>query len=319
MRSLRLTPSGLVQDDNYPIPEVSDHEALVRVSLAGICSTDLEIVKGYFGFQGVLGHEFVGKVVSAADPSWVGRRVVSSINFANPRSDEFAKFGFEHHPRRTVLGILGHDGAMADYVCVPMANLYEVPSELADEQAVFAEPLAAALRIRQQIIAGPDAKACVLGPGRLGMLVAKVLSLGGTEVVIAGRSDGSLQLARQWSLATARSDQLPDSSFDIVVDATGHPTGLEQAIRLTQPLGTLVLKSTFAETPRINLTKIVVDEITVVGSRCGPFAPALRMLAAAQVDVASLVDGKYPIEQAMQAFEHAARPGTRKILLRFDS
>ncbi len=319
MRALRFTGKELVQDNSRPIPDIASDEALVRVSLAGICSTDLEIAKGYFGFEGVLGHEFVGTVEATEHKEWFGKRVVSSINFANRHSPEFAEYGREHHPHRKVLGILGHDGAMADYVNVPVDNLFAVPEGLSDREAVFTEPLAAALRIRQQIIVDPSCPAVVLGPGRLGLLVAQVLALAGTTVTVIGRSDRSLELPRHLGFETRTVESISGERFDTVVDATGSPAGLRQAIELTKPLGTLVLKSTYAGAAEVDLTKIVVDEIRVVGSRCGPFAPALRMLAEKQVLVTPLIDSEYSIEDALRAFEHAARPGVRKVLLRMDS
>ena len=319
MRTLRFTGRELVQDDSRPVPDIATNEALVRVSLAGICSTDLEIAKGYFGFEGVLGHEFVGTVEQTQHEEWLGKRVVSSINFADTGSPEIAQYGLEHHPHRKVLGILGHDGAMADYVSVPVENLYAVPNSVTDEEAVFTEPLAAALRIRQQIVADPSSRIAVLGPGRLGLLVAQVLATAGTPVSVVGRSARSLELPRQLGLEARSVESVSNERFDIVVDATGSPAGLRQAIELTKPLGTLILKSTYAGAADVDLTKIVVDEIRLVGSRCGPFEPALRMLANKQVSVTPLIDAEYPIEEALQAFKHAAQPGVRKILLRIDS
>ncbi|MCR9295131.1 MAG: alcohol dehydrogenase catalytic domain-containing protein [bacterium] len=317
MHALRLTESGLVADNCLPIPTPSESEALIRVSLAGICSTDLEIAKGYFGFRGILGHEFVGTVERTQAGEWLGKRVVCSINFADLETQHDCRFGREHHPNRQVLGILEHDGAMADYVCVPVANLLEVPASVADREAVFTEPLAAALRICQQLTIDPDATICVIGPGRLGLLVAQVLSLTGGAVTVAGRSSASLELPNRMGIPTSMTEALADSSFDIVVDTTGNPDGLRLAIRLTRPLGQLVLKSTYAGAAEFDLTKIVVDEIRLIGSRCGPFAPALRLLASKRVDVVSLIDAEYSIQQALQAFQHAALPGMRKVLLTF--
>lgn len=315
MRAVRLTDQGLVLDNNYPKPTVGAGESLIRVTLAGICSTDLELIKGYFNFRGVLGHEFVGVVEQSSDPAWVGRRVVSTINFADPASAEFSEYGLEHHPRRTVLGIFARDGAMAEYVAVPTYNLLAVPDEVSDEQAVFTEPLAAALRIAEQIQLRPSQSIAVIGPGRLGLLVGQVLSMRGAEVTMLGRSAGSLELAQRIGLATGLVSDVVNSFFAITVDCTGSAEGLAQAIRITKPQGTLVLKSTYEGLASINLTKVVVDEIRIVGSRCGPFAPALRLLSRRQVDVQSLIDGHYSIDQAIEAFHHAAQRGVRKILL----
>lgn len=315
MRAVRLTDSGLLFDAEYPSPSVGPTEALIRVQLAGICSTDLELVKGYYNFRGVLGHEFVGVVEHCADSYWQGRRVVSSINFADPNSSNFAEYGLEHDPQRTVLGILGRDGAMADYVAVPVANLYEVPASVDDQRAVFAEPLAAALRIAEQMVLRPSQAVAVIGPGRLGMLVSQVLAARGTQVKLLGRNPASLQLAQRMHFETNLVEDVPDSSFACVVDCSGAATGFQQAVRITRPRGTLVLKSTYQGAAPLELTKLVVDEIQVLGSRCGPFAPALRMLARDEVEVAALVDGRYSIENAAQAFAHAAQPSVRKILL----
>lgn len=315
MRAVRLTDQGLVLDHNYPKPTLGEGESLIRVSLAGICSTDLELIKGYFNFRGVLGHEFVGVVEQSSDPTWLGRRVVSTINFADPTSAEFAEYGLEHHPRRTVLGIFARDGAMAEYVAVPTYNLLAVPDEVSDDQAVFTEPLAAALRIAEQIQLRPSQSVAVIGPGRLGLLVGQVLSMRGAEVTMLGRSAESLELAKRIGLGTGLVSEASNSRYAVTVDCTGSSEGLEQAIRITKPQGTLVLKSTYEALASINLTKVVVDEIRIVGSRCGPFAPALRLLSRGQVDVQALIDGRYSVEQAIEAFHHAAQHGVRKILL----
>jgi threonine dehydrogenase-like Zn-dependent dehydrogenase len=315
MRAICLTGSRLRFQPDRPDPEPAGREALVRVFLAGICSTDLELVKGYMGFEGVLGHEFVGVVERAEDPDWVGRRVVSTINLANPSGPGFAEYGEQHDPARTVLGILGHDGAMADRVKLPLRNLRCIPKAVPDRAAVFTEPLAAALRIAEQIPVRPSDPVAVVGPGRLGMLIGQTLSLGGAAVTMLGRSDASLELARRWGLQSQLVDEADDDSQRLVVESTGNAEGLRHALRIIKPLGTLVMKSTYAEAPAVDLTNIVVGELTVIGSRCGPFEPALRLLARGQVDVESLIDAEYPIERGLEAFEHAARPGVRKVLL----
>jgi threonine dehydrogenase-like Zn-dependent dehydrogenase len=316
MRAVRISnKQGLIFDSDSPTPPTVVGESLIKVNLAGICSTDLEITKGYFGFEGILGHEFVGVVEQSDQPQWTGRRVVATINFADPHSAEFAEFGLEHHPSRQVMGILARDGAMADYVAVPTRNLLAVPDEVSDEQAVFTEPLAAALRIAEQIRLPPNQAVAVIGPGRLGMLVGQVVGLGGAPVTMLGRNPQSLRLAHSLGLDVALVDSVPQNQFHIVVDCTGSPQGLQQALRLTRPRGTIVLKSTYQELAPISLTKAVVDEIQIIGSRCGPFAPALRLLQTEQVQVRPLIDAYYPIEQALAAFAHAARDGVRKVLL----
>ncbi len=301
---------------DLPRPVPGKGEALIRVTLAGICATDLELNKGYAGgFTGVLGHEFVGVVEEAADASWTGRRVTGTINLGCQRC-EYCLAGVREHCRnRTVLGIIQKDGGFAEYLTLPVQNLVPISDSLPDETAVFTEPLAAALRIREQVVVSPGKPAAVVGPGRLGLLVARSLALAGTPVVVFGRSASSLELPRRWGLETALVSEIDDSRFDFVVEVTGNPAGLAASLRLVRPLGTLILKSTFADPGVVDLTKIVVDEIHVVGSRCGPFSPALRLLEAGVVPVWDLIDGRYPLSEALEALNHASRPGVRKILL----
>lgn len=298
-----------------PCPEPGPGEALVRVQLAGICATDLEIVQGYSPLQGVLGHEFVGEVASAPDAGLVGQRVVGTINVGCGVCAVCLGQGPEHCPNRSALGI-SRDGVFASYVTLPLDNLLPVPDGLPDEAAVFVEPLAAALRIREQITVRPSAQAAVIGPGRLGLLVAQVLALAGTTVIVFGRRAASLELPQALGLETGLIADAPGGAFDLVVETTGNAAGLQEALRLVRPLGTVVLKSTYAGAAAVDLTPLVVNEITVVGSRCGPFAPALRLLAAGQVQVEPLIDAVYPLSEAVEALAHAARPGARKVLLR---
>lgn len=330
MNALTLVDGILRLDEDYPQPVPASGEALIRVSLAGICSTDLEIVKGYVaGFRGVLGHEFVGTVVqtgTATDGDWVGRRVVGTINLGCRRCRICLSEGPEHCPERTVLGIHNKDGVFAEYVTLPVANLLLVPDELADEDAVFTEPLAAALRIREQVRVQPSWRMAVVGPGRLGLLIGQVLALGGSDVTMLGRRPESLALPRELGIQTGLIDDQPDDAYDLVVEATGNDAGFAHSLRIVRPQGTLVLKSTFHGNANLNLTKLVVAEIRVIGSRCGPFAPALRLLTAISnktevkagigVQVRPLIEAEYPLNQGLAAFEHGARPGVRKVLLR---
>jgi threonine dehydrogenase-like Zn-dependent dehydrogenase len=316
MRAVVVQGGRLAIAPEFPRPEAGPGEALIRVRLAGICSTDLEIVRGYADFNGVLGHEFVGQVAEAANAWWIGRRVVGGINIGCGRCATCLGSGPEHCPNRTTLGIHGHDGAFAEWLTLPIVNLVPVPDALPDEAAVFAEPLAAAFRIREQIAIRPTARTAVVGPGRLGLLIGQVLALGGTEVTMLGRRPESLDLPRALGLMAGLAAEQPDCSFDLVVEATGNEAGLAHSLRLVRPLGTLMLKSTFAGRANVDLTKLVVGEVTVVGSRCGPFAPAVRLLADGKIQVSPLVEAEYPLEDAPAAFEHAARPGARKILLR---
>ena len=330
MRALVLQGGRLELQRDRPQSTPALDEALIRVTVAGICSTDLELIKGYAGgFNGVLGHEFVGVVAatgSSEHSEWIGRRVVGGINLGCRRCAVCLGDGPEHCPNRTTLGIRKRDGVFADYVTLPIVNLLPVPDGVADETAVFTEPLAAALRIREQIAVYPTARVAVVGPGRLGLLAAQVLALAAGDVTVLGRRPESLTLPAELGLATGLVDEQPDDSFDLVVEATGNDAGLAHSLRLVRPRGTLVLKSTFHGNANVNLTKLVVGEITVVGSRCGPFAPALRLLeqsaglsgcsAGLGVQVRPLIEAEYLLADALAAFDHAARPGVRKVLLR---
>jgi threonine dehydrogenase-like Zn-dependent dehydrogenase len=316
MNALHLGPGGPVLSSDYPVPQPAPGEALVRVVLAGICATDLELIHGYAGFTGVLGHELVGVVERASDPAWLGRRVVATINVGCGHCPLCRSEGPEHCARRTVLGIHGRDGAFAQWLAVPECNLLEVPDRLQDEQAVFTEPLAAALRIREQVAVTAATRTAVVGPGRLGLLIAQVLALASREVTVLGRSRESLALPARLGLETGIAAEAAANAFDLVVEATGNAAGLAESLRLVRPRGTLVLKSTFHGAAEVDLTKLVVGEVKVVGSRCGPFAPALELLAAGAIAVEPLVEAEYPLAQALRALAHAAAPGARKILLR---
>ncbi len=316
MKALYLSAEGPELRTDYPSPDRPGGQALIRLDLAGICSTDLELIKGYYDFQGVLGHEFVGTVEQCDDPRWLGRRVVGSINLGCRQCRECASSGPEHCPHRQVLGIVGHDGAFAELLTLPEHNLLAVPDAVTDEQAVFTEPLAAALRIRDQIRARPSDRVAVVGPGRLGRLIAQVLALDGADVTLLGRRAWEpADAAGSWSLSLGIVDEAADNSFDRVVEATGNEAGMAHSLRLVRPRGTLVLKSTFAGSATVDLTKLVVSEIRVIGSRCGPFEPALRLLERDSIDVTSMIHGSYPLSEALAALEHAGRPGVLKILL----
>ena len=318
MNALVLENGKLRYRVRHPRPVVGIGEVLIRVSLAGICSTDLEIVKGYGALGGVLGHEFVGVVAEIGpevDAGWLGKRVVGTINVGCQTCAVCLGSGAEHCPRRTVLGIMGRDGVFADFVALPVVNLLEVPDNVPDEAAVFTEPLAAALRIRDQLRIRPDDRIAVVGPGRLGLLIGLVLAVDGGDVTMLGRQMKSLELPADLGLRTALVDQQPDNSFDMVVEATGNEAGLTHSLRLLRPQGTMVLKSTFVGEPAIDLTKLVVAELTVVGSRCGPFAPALRLLASGAIPTARFVDARFALADGLAAMRMAAKPGVRKVLL----
>jgi len=288
--------------------------ALVRVELAGVCNTDLELVKGYMGFRGVLGHEFVGTVVEGPAP-WPGKRVVGEINFACGKC-EWCKRGLGRHcPQRRVMGILRADGAFAELVAVPASNLHEVPASVPSDAAVFTEPLAAAFEILEQVKLEPGCKATVLGDGKLGLLVAQVLQRAGAEVLAVGKHADKLANLERRGIAVVSRDQWDRGAADLVVEATGTPEGFAAAVAATKPRGTLVLKSTVAESTRLDLAPLVINEITVVGSRCGPFEPALQALAAEEVDVRPVISERVPLRDADEALRRAAVPGRLKVLI----
>lgn len=297
-----------------PEPEAGDGWATVRMRRAGVCRTDLEIVRGYMGFRGVLGHELVG-VVEGGPTEWLGRRVVVEINFACGACSACARGLGRHCPTRTVMGILGADGAMAERVRVPVANLHAIPDSVDDDTAVFAEPLAAAFEIVEQIHVTPDLSATVLGDGKLGLLVAQVLHQAGARVLVVGKHEDKLAIARRRGIRTSLSSSWSGDAADLVVEATGSKAGFAAALGATRPRGKLVLKSTIAEGIELHLAPIVINEIQIVGSRCGSFPPALAALATGSVDVASLVSARFPLSAAAEAVRRAAEPGICKVMV----
>jgi threonine dehydrogenase-like Zn-dependent dehydrogenase len=313
LRALHLDASGVrLLETAEPTPGAD--AARVRVSLAGVCDTDLQLARGYLGFRGVLGHEFVG-VVDAGPDAWRGRRVVGEINFACGRCETCASGLGRHCPTRRVMGIQGADGAFADYVTVPVANLHAVPDGLPDERAVFAEPLAAAFEILEQVEIAAGSRCLVLGDGKLGLLVAQVLHEAGARVCAVGHHSDKLAILAARGIETQLASAWSPQPTEIVVEATGTPQGFATALAATRPRGTLVLKSTLAESPRVDLAPLVIHEIRVVGSRCGPFEPALRALAAGRIDVDPLVAERLPLARAPDALERAAAPGALKVLI----
>jgi len=297
-----------------PAPALPDGWSLVRLNMAGVCNTDLEILKGYMAFEGILGHEMVGTVVRGPDP-WTGKRVVADINFACGSCDACAKGLGRHCPNRTVMGIAGAPGAFADLVAVPTRNLHEVPASVPDEDAVFCEPLAAAFEILEQVHVTSRTRALVLGDGKLGLLVAQVLHQTGCEVRALGKHPEKLAILGRRGIATSTLDTWQPRPFDLVVDATGSVAGLQHALRAVRPRGTLVLKSTVANPFELDLAPIVINELTIVGSRCGTFEPALRALESKTIDVASLVAHTLPFDRAEEALRLASRPGALKVLM----
>ncbi|MBI2999121.1 MAG: alcohol dehydrogenase catalytic domain-containing protein [Deltaproteobacteria bacterium] len=315
MRALNWNGRQLNLDPAYPTPEADDLSSLLRVRFAGICSTDLQILRGYMGFRGVLGHELVGDVVEGPG-ELVGKRVVSEINFACRRC-EFCAQGLDRHCReRRVMGILGADGSFAEYVAVPAENLHPVPDGVSDEEAVFTEPLAAAFEILEQVEILPTDRVLVLGDGKLGMLCAQVLRLRSSRVRVVGKHPRKLEVLRRLGIATVLLSDWRGGEADLVVEATGSTVGLKLALEAVRPRGTVVLKSTVAESHSLSLAPLVINEVTVVGSRCGPFPPALEALNRKCVLVQPLIDRVYPLNDGQEAVRHAERPGALKILLR---
>ena len=292
-------------------------EALIKIRKAGICSTDLELVKGYYPYTGILGHEFVGEVFEAQDDSWIGQRVVGDINVVCNQCEQCLNGRPTHCEHRTVLGIVNRDGTFAEFTTLPVANLHRVPDSVPDEMAVFTEPLAAALEIQDQINIKPTDRVLLVGAGRLGQLIAQTLALTGCDLRVVARH------AHQQNLLKARNIKVISEEdaiaqpwrWDIVVEATGSPSGFALARKAIRPRGTLVMKSTYKGEMSVNFSSIVVDEINIMGSRCGPFEPALRLMESRQVDPTVLIAHEFKLEEAVKAFERAAEAGMLKVLV----
>ena len=314
MKALCRTESAVKLAAVEP-PAPGADEALIQIRLAGICSTDLEIARGYMAFRGVLGHEFVGVVAEACDATWRGARVVGEINL-NCGSCGMCERGLGRHcPNRSVLGIAGKDGCFAEYVTLPLANLHRVPNQLSDRAACFTEPIAACFEIFEQLPIERTDRVAVLGDGKLGLLAALVLATRGIDPILAGKHERKLALAQARGLRTATPDQLDAKAFDFVIEATGSPSGMQRAVELVRPRGTVVLKSTYHGALSLDAAPIVIDEISVVGSRCGPFPPALDALAARHIDPQPLIDAEFELADAERALERAGQPGVLKVLL----
>lgn len=298
-----------------PRPEPGPGEVLVRVHLAGICRTDLEVLKGYHGFEGIMGHEFVGEVAAPEDSPWLGQRVVGEINLGCGACDLCRRGLTGHCRQRRVLGLKDHDGAFAPYLTLPAANLHAVPPEVPEVFAVFTEPLAAALRVLEAAPVSPEARVLVVGDGSLGLQISWVLALNGADVHLAGHHPEHLALARPQGIATYLAADLPAGDYDIVVEASGSPTGLELALARVRPRGTVVMKSTYVGRYPLDPAVLVVPEVSLVGCRCGPFAAALRLLRDRRVDPRPLVDRTFPLARGLEALAWAQRPGVLKVLI----
>ncbi len=318
MKALRFENNQLQLTDACLLPQRAG-EALVRVTLAGICHTDLELIRGYANFSGTLGHEFVGVVTASPDEAQIGQRVTGEIN-AGCGQCEFCQGGDARHClKRTVLGIRGRDGAFAEYLSLPPQNLRTVPDRISDHQAVFTEPLAAACEILDQVAIRPVHRVAVIGDGKLGQLIARVLLTTGCELTLIGKHADKLRLAARSGIGTAELHTLkpdPARRFDFVIEASGAASGLPLALELVKPRGAIMLKSTFNGAVALDTWRIVVDEISVIGSRCGRFDQALRLLESGAVQVEDLIAAEFPLNDGLAAMQRAQVPGTLKVLLK---
>ena len=299
---------------NVPQPN-KPNEALIKIRRMGICSTDLELVKGYYPYTGILGHEFVGEVVDAPESGWVGQRVVGEINAVCGACEACLHGRPTHCENRTVLGIVNRDGIFAEYATLPLENLHRVPDSVSDEAAVFTEPLAAALEIQQQIQIKPTDRVLLVGAGRLGQLIAQTLALTGCNLHVVARHPQQQALLNARGIRLITEAEIQPRRWDIVVEATGSPDGFNLARRAVRPRGTMVLKSTYKGEMNVNFSSIVVDEITLLGSRCGPFDAALRLLENRAVDPTVLITEQYKLNEILKAFDHAAQAGVLKVLI----
>ncbi len=328
MHALVYHNQVLTLDRNHPKPILKPGEALIRVTLAGICNTDLEITRGYMNFEGIPGHEFVGRVEELHESvplraELLGKRVVGDINAACHCADCWycMRDMPTHCPNRTTLGIVNRDGAFAEYLTLPVENLHIVPDNVSDEEAVFTEPLAANFEMLEQVHVRPTDRAVILGDGKMGQLAAQVLALSGCAVTMVGKHEEKLALVAQRGITTHLLEDIQTFALpggervDIVVECTGSAQGLELALRLVRPRGTVFLKSTVADTSTLFLAPIVIDEIRVQGSRCGPFDPALRVLSQRTIDVRPLISAIYPLDEGLAAFQYAGEKGVLKVLI----
>lgn len=306
---------------DYPQATLKENEALIKVTMAGICNTDYEITKGYMGYNGILGHEFVGEVIeiNGIDKSLLNKRVVGEINLGCNNCTWCAQNLARHCPNRSTLGIFNKDGCFCEYLTMPLQNLLEVPQNVSDEEAVFVEPLAAACEIIEQKHIRPDEKVVILGDGKLGLLIALTLNAMGLDVLLVGKHQNKLDIAKAQKVKTALLNDIKiEPVYDVVVEATGSISGFETSVALTKPRGTLILKSTIATGKELNLAPIVINEITVLGSRCGQFAPALRLLEQEKINVKPLISKIYNFDDAIEAFEANKQKDTIKVLMRIN-
>lgn len=315
MRTLIFNKS-LQYTTGYPVPQINNNEALIRVAYAGICNTDIEITKGYMGFSGVLGHEFAGIVEKCSDEELIGKRVVGEINLSCGEC-EYCITGMKTHcQKRSVLGIYKKDGVFAEYTTLPAGNLHEIPNNVSYEEAVFVEPLAAALEILEQVNISSDTKVCVLGDGKLGLLISQVLSMTCPNLIVVGKHREKLSILDELGIRTKMFTSFKEKDFDIVVECTGSLSGIKTAMEVVRPRGKIILKTTVAKKGVIDLNSLVVNEITLIGSRCGPFAPAIKAIASRNLDIYPLISREFNIEDGIKAFEYASGKDVLKVILK---
>jgi threonine dehydrogenase-like Zn-dependent dehydrogenase len=315
MKAIFFNGKQMIFDNNYPDPKFN--ETLVRVNLAGICGTDLEILNGYMKYNGILGHEFVGTVVKSNNSSLIGKRVVGEINAGCTKCD-FCIRGMERHcPSRTVLGILKRDGAFAEFLSLPEKNLHVIPDSISDEQAVFVEPLAAAFEINEQISLKPEWNVAVVGDGRLAQLIIQVIKLTCSNITCFGKHQNKLEgLIQSGTKIKIGIESTDEQLFDLVVEATGSNSGFTDTMKLVKPRGTVVLKSTITSRENLDLTSTIINEITLIGSRCGLFKPAIDALATGVISVNSMIDSTFSLDKFEDAILHAQKPDTLKVFLK---
>jgi threonine dehydrogenase-like Zn-dependent dehydrogenase len=316
MKAIVYDGQSVKFEPDYPRPRRPSGEALIKMLLSGICRTDLEIAKGYMDFKGVLGHEFVGEVTHCENREWLGKRVVGEINCCCGRCG-YCRAGLRYHcPDRTVLGIKERDGAFAEYFTLPERNLHIVPEKIDNETAVFAEPLAACCQILRQTSLGPGEDVVVLGDGKLGLLMAQVLDRTGCRLLAVGKHPDKLSILNKRAISTALVSEIPQTKFDIVVESTGSPEGISMALNLVKPRGIIVLKTTVAGKTQAHLAPIVINEVTIIGSRCGPMDMALAALEEGRVAVKPLISDIFPLDDAESAIDRAHESDSIKVLLK---
>ena len=308
--------AGSIEVRKIPKPRRTDGFATIRLLYGGICNTDIELRRGYYGFRGIPGHEFAGEVVEAADRKLLGKRVVGEINLACGKCEWCGRGLGRHCPHRTVLGIVRHPGAFREFLTLPEQNLHVIPSEIPTEHAVFVEPLAAACEILDQVKIPAGAPVAVLGDGKLGLLIAQALHARSVDVRQYGRHREKLRISAGAGVHTEVAKKLPAAAYDWVVDATGSPEGLAQAVKMARPRGTIIMKSTVHGLVPVDTAPVIVNELTMIGSRCGRFEPALKLLRTGRVRVDQMISEVLPLDEAPRAFDVAERSGVLKVLLK---